>query len=267
MHDIVARLHLLQLFHGERHLTTACGVRAQTVFVEAVEYLMVGKEACRHTVVGKSFMQGLVNRQELYPSGFAFVCQRGEDVFQAFILLGAVGKDIKFISAQHIVFKSLCQQVEVLMEQWLRRHVKLQRCRRCARRLGAHLHTSETRSIGHKACSAYQHGVRPKLLHHGLLLHLGQSLETFFLSLLRKAVMIGAVYNVAHIQNVFSHNDGVFRQKAHERHFLIGQRCQLGHYLYALALVARQLALHFKGAYRVYFIAEKVDTERIFAAI
>ena len=57
--DVVARFHLLQLLHSQRHLARTGGIGAQTVLVEAVEYLMVGEEAGLHRIVGKALVQGL----------------------------------------------------------------------------------------------------------------------------------------------------------------------------------------------------------------
>ena len=132
VHDIVARLHFLQLLHRQCHFSAACRVRAQAVFMEAVEYLMVGKQARPHVVVYKACMEGIVHGCEIDARRtVAAVCRRRpfiEDVTQAQVLLAAVGKHIQPVASQHIVFKSLGKQFEVLMEQRLRLCRELQHC-------------------------------------------------------------------------------------------------------------------------------------------
>ena len=102
MYDEVARLHFLKFFHGERHLSAACGIRTETVFMEAVEYLMVGEDAHLHVIVGKAAMQGFLHRLEIYRrdayhsavSQFLVLRHLVEDIVKALVLLLAVSKDI-----------------------------------------------------------------------------------------------------------------------------------------------------------------------------
>ena len=65
MHQEVPILHFLNLFHGESHLASTSTVALEIVFVETVEYLMVGEEASMKVVIDKSLMQGLVDRNEM----------------------------------------------------------------------------------------------------------------------------------------------------------------------------------------------------------
>ena len=65
MHQEVTILHFLNLFHGESHLASTSTVALEIVFMETVEYLMVGKEASMKVVIDKSFMQSLVDRNEM----------------------------------------------------------------------------------------------------------------------------------------------------------------------------------------------------------
>ena len=51
----------------------------------------------------------------------------GKDVLQPFYLLRAVGQHIEFVAFQQIVFQRLCEQVEILMEEWLLADVELER--------------------------------------------------------------------------------------------------------------------------------------------
>ena len=46
MHDEIARLHFLQFLHGERNLPRTGTVALEIILVEAVEYLVIGKETC-----------------------------------------------------------------------------------------------------------------------------------------------------------------------------------------------------------------------------
>ena len=125
VHHIVARLHLLQFLHGERHLSRPCGIRAQVVFVETVEDLMVGEAAHPSFVVGKSFVEGLVDRCEgngWQLRALPVVCR--EDVVEALYLFGAVGEHEHLVALQDIVVEGLAQQGEVLVEDGLRRHIE-----------------------------------------------------------------------------------------------------------------------------------------------
>ena len=94
VYDKVARLHLLQLFHRECHLASTGGVAAQTVFMETVKYLVVSEEACLHGVVGKAFVQGVVDGGEGQIFAFGLHLVRVEDVAQTASLLLAVGQDV-----------------------------------------------------------------------------------------------------------------------------------------------------------------------------
>ena len=100
-----------------------------------------------------------------------------------------------------------------------------------------------------------------------MLLHLRGTLHALGQRLRREAVVVDAVDDIAHIEQVFHHQHGVLRQEAHERGLLAAHRRQLGHNLYLLPFVARQLVLHLKGTDGVYIIAKEVDAERILAAV
>ena len=62
VHYIVARLHFLQFFHGQCHLSAACGIRSEAVLMESVKNLMVCEDAYLHVVIGKASVERLVNR-------------------------------------------------------------------------------------------------------------------------------------------------------------------------------------------------------------
>ena len=67
MHDEIAGLHLLQLFHRQGEFSCPRPVALETVFMKTVEYLMVGEEADAQVVVDESFVQrelsGIFKRQ------------------------------------------------------------------------------------------------------------------------------------------------------------------------------------------------------------
>ena len=90
MHDIVARLHLLQFLQGKRHLSRTGSIASQTVLMEAVEYLMIGEQTDLLVIVNKSLMECLVHRHE----GNGLLRHTVEDLAQTLLLLGAVGQDI-----------------------------------------------------------------------------------------------------------------------------------------------------------------------------
>ena len=56
VHHIVARLELAQLLQRKRYLTASGTVATEVVFMESVEYLMVGKETTSEGMIGESFV-------------------------------------------------------------------------------------------------------------------------------------------------------------------------------------------------------------------
>ena len=103
VYDEVAWLHLLQLLHGECHLAGPCGVAAQAVLVETVEYLVVGEEADAQRVVGESVVKRVVygGEGEILALGFHLIGV--EDVAQTACLLLTVGEDVELVAHQHVV--------------------------------------------------------------------------------------------------------------------------------------------------------------------
>ena len=88
--------------------------------MEAVEYLVVGKDADAEIIVGKAFVKGIFNGREYRPN-----FRRGgkllrlEDFAKAFVLFLAVSEDIDLVAFQLVVLESLFQQVEVFVEKRL----------------------------------------------------------------------------------------------------------------------------------------------------
>ena len=64
MHHIVANLKLLNLLQREGHLTTTGLVALQVVLMEAVEDLMISKDANAEVFVSEPLMKGAVNAHE-----------------------------------------------------------------------------------------------------------------------------------------------------------------------------------------------------------
>ena len=143
MHDEVARLHFLKLFHSESHLAGARRVAAQAVLVEAVEYLMVGEEACAQVVVGEALVQCPVHRFELYVIVTRLYLVAVEDVAQTLCLFLAVGKDIEFVAHKTVVFERTGEKVEVFVEKRLRSDVERDGGIRRARGVMAYLYAAE----------------------------------------------------------------------------------------------------------------------------
>ena len=64
MDHIVANLELLNFLQREGNLAATSLIALQVVFVEAVEYLMVGEETSAQIIVDIAFMKCVVNRNE-----------------------------------------------------------------------------------------------------------------------------------------------------------------------------------------------------------
>ena len=64
MHHVIARFKLLDFLQRQGHLTRAGLVGAEVVLMEAVENLMVGKDAYHQVIVDKSLVERLFHRRE-----------------------------------------------------------------------------------------------------------------------------------------------------------------------------------------------------------
>ena len=116
MHNEVTRLHLLQLLHGESHLTPLGTLALKLVFVEALEYLVVGKEDHLHAVIDISLVNGSLNRGRKGGGDNRVF----ENLRKTFLLLVAVGQNVGLVSLYLIFVYGLSQQFEILVEQRLR---------------------------------------------------------------------------------------------------------------------------------------------------
>ena len=297
VNHVVAHLKLLYLLERQSHLAATGLVGAEAVFVEAVEYLVVGEEAHPQAVVGKPLVQGAVDGREVdtrhrraclprrhccRPGAVGSALMAGlnsgsrasagivacaENLFQALVLLLAVGKYKQPVALEHIVFERTVQQVEILVEQRLGRSVK--RYGGLGQRGVAppKLYLPEPRGRIGKHRGANQLHILAHLLAHGLLLHLGEALHALGHGLPRKALVVDAGHRIAHKGKVASHQHGVLGQKRQQRHTALYEPCQLGHYLYAVARLARQLCLHLESTYGVDVVAKEIDAERKLATV
>ena len=109
--DVVAQLKLRQLLQRHGHLALTRLVAAQAVLVEAPENLMVGEEAGVEGMVGKSFVEGVVDGGE-----GDVVASLVEDGAQTVGLPLVIGEDVKVVAFVDVVVKRGGDEVEILME-------------------------------------------------------------------------------------------------------------------------------------------------------
>ena len=152
MHHVIARLKLIQLFERKSHFATACLVATQIVFMKAVEYLMVGKDAVLQRMIYETLVQSTV-----YRSKFNLVSPLLEYIPQAVGLLHAIRADKDFISTLQEIGKRTRYQIEILMEDGLHRSLELKSSLRSAYRLVAELYASELQSLCREIGTVNQH--------------------------------------------------------------------------------------------------------------
>ena len=127
MDEEIARFQFLQLLHRECHLAVSGGIGAQTVFMVAVENLMIGEKTQFQGIVGKSLVERMVNGRErnghltVISVTVLFLSDFLEDVAQTFLLLLTVGQHIEFVALLQIVLKGRNKQFKILVEERLRR--------------------------------------------------------------------------------------------------------------------------------------------------
>ena len=112
----------------------------------------------------------------------------------------------------------------------------------------AELYAAEFQRVVGELCARCQRVVGPQFFHGRLLFHFGKPFEAVFYSLRRETVAVYLVDFLAAEHKVLHHEHSVGRQEVQEGHFLVDKRSYFGHNLDALPLVARELALHLKGA-------------------
>ena len=102
MHHVITNLELLQLFQSKSDLSVTGALAAKVIFVIAVKYLVVGKEAALKNTVGKSLMQCLADGLKLY-----VLATLGKNIVQALTLLGVIGQDINPVTLYYIIGQAL----------------------------------------------------------------------------------------------------------------------------------------------------------------
>ena len=113
--DIVAWLKLSHVAQRVGKFSVGGTGSLKTVAVEAVEYLVVCKEASLKGVVDEACVEGELHRGEGNGGTGLF-----KDSSETLVLLGVVSKDIKVVTTLLIVSKGGIDDVEVLMEEGLR---------------------------------------------------------------------------------------------------------------------------------------------------
>ena len=240
--------------------------------MEAVEDLVIGEEAAFPVLVHEPFMDGLVHWGELDIVSSQFLAPK--DFLQSLLLLLAVRQNIKGIVAKEIVLQGLRQEFEVLVEKRLGCHLEGHHGRGiflpCFRLAGCRQAKLNAGSLSHTflelACGGEVYFLS-HLTADALCLQLGSSLQLLREALGGESFLIDLLDTVVDKSKVLHHHQGILAEEVEER-LLVGlQAGQLGHNLYLLPLVLRQLVLHVEGADGVYLVTEEVDAEGIFATV
>ena len=66
MYDIIAGRELVQLLQRQREFSTSCFIAFQVEFMKAVEQLVIREKADTQGLIGKTFMNGLVDGGKRY---------------------------------------------------------------------------------------------------------------------------------------------------------------------------------------------------------
>ena len=124
---------------------------------------------------------------------------------------------------------------------------------------------TEVDGITHELWSCHQLHLTVQLSFYLCTLHLCGRLELFGSGLSRETFLIGTVDGVAHIEEVFRHQQHILRHEREEGDLLPCPCRQLWYDLHLFPLFPRELVLHLKGTDGVDIIAKEVDTVGIFA--
>lgn len=135
MHDVVARLDGAQFLQRQGKLARAGSVALQIVFVETVEYLVVGENAQLARAVDESLVYSVDDRRERNP-----VATVGEYRVKSLDLLVAVREYADSVSFLLKALELVAYHVEILMVGGLRSTLHVDRClggcrgHRCSRK-------------------------------------------------------------------------------------------------------------------------------------
>ena len=183
---------------------------------------------------------------------------------QSFLLLLAVSQDVAVIASHAEVVERLLHEVEILVEQRLRRDAEMQYgvCR--AYRPVTELHGAEVKQPSSELSSADELRLTLQLVHYLLALHFRHVLQLHCHGLLRKAFLIYGSHTILHKLHVLHGNHRPLRQEVQHRHLVLRRLAQFRHYFHLLPSVSRKLCIDLKGTYGVNVVSKEVDAERIF---
>src|SRR5574344_2166892 len=116
MDYIITGLKLLQFFHSKSHLTRPCLIATKIVFMETVEYLMIGEDTHLQRMIDETGMQSLLDRSESNVVSPIF-----ENMSDTSRLFRTIATYIDMIPFLQIVIEELRYQFKILMKEWLRR--------------------------------------------------------------------------------------------------------------------------------------------------
>ena len=133
MYHIVAHLQLIQLLQGQQHLALASLVSTLLYFMVTLENLMVGPGTYLQVMVHKTLMQSRIDRLEhmfqfllrLAVEVHFYATKRVQNTAQSVCLFPVVRENIYRVTLRAFLLHFLEQQVEILVEDRLRRSVKL----------------------------------------------------------------------------------------------------------------------------------------------
>ena len=125
MYHIIARFKHVQFLERQCHFSTTCLVTAKVVFMESVKNLMVRKHTNPQRMVHKPFMQRTVYRFK-----GNVIASFLKYIFQTFRLLHAVRADIQTIFPLQVIGERTCNQIKILVENWLYGGLERQACLR-----------------------------------------------------------------------------------------------------------------------------------------
>ena len=125
MYHIIARFKHIQFLERQCHFSTTRLVTAKVVFMESVKNLMVRKHTNPQRMVHKPFMQRTVYRFK-----GNVIASFLKNIFQTFRLLHAVRADIQTIFPLQEIGERTCNQIKILVENWLYGGFERQACLR-----------------------------------------------------------------------------------------------------------------------------------------
>ena len=196
MHQVVAEFYLLQFLQRQRHLSRTGSIRPQTVLMETVENLMVGKKAQTKRLIDKSLMQCLIQGMERN--------LLAENVMQTLRLFRLIGQEADGITLRKKFFhQRLAEQIHILVKQRLRNDVKTDGCLWHSCRLMTELYASESCHFIGELYPREQCVLLVQRLQQLLMLHLGQFLQTLSCHLRREPFLTDTINRIVDIHKIF----------------------------------------------------------------